>query len=81
MRRSDRLHRLRAGYSRWIREIWHPDTRPTSLSLDDAVRWIGVKILATEAGGPLDQRGIVEFVARYKVGGRAYRLCAQWTGT
>lgn len=62
------------GDARWLRETWHPDTRPVSLSLDDAVRWIGLKILATEAGGPEDRHGIVEFVARYKVGGRAARL-------
>ncbi len=62
------------GDARWLRETWHPDTRPASLEPDEAVRWIGLKILATEAGGPDDQRGIVEFVARYKVGGRASRL-------
>ena len=62
------------GDARWLRETWHPDTRPPSLEPDDTVRWIGLKILATEAGGPKDQRGLVEFVARYKVGGRAHRL-------
>ncbi|MNT37356.1 hypothetical protein D3C72_1734910 [compost metagenome] len=31
-------------------------------------------ILSTEAGGELDQTGVVTFVARYKVNGRAGRM-------
>ena len=62
------------GNAVWLRDTWHPATRPQDLSLDDAVRWLGLEILARSAGGPEDDRGIVEFVARYKVGGRAHRL-------
>jgi SEC-C motif-containing protein len=32
------------------------------------------KIRRIEAGTPQDSEGIVEFVARYKIGGRAHRL-------
>ena len=38
------------------------------------MRWLGLKILATDAGGPEDAHGTVEFVARYKIDGRARRL-------
>lgn len=72
---------MRARYSAYargdagfLRTSWHPDTRPESLDLEDAPRWIGLKILATAAGGEDDDLGTVEFVARYKIGGRAHRL-------
>ena len=32
-------------------------------------QWLGLEILRTEGGGPQDQDGIVEFVARYKLKG------------
>ena len=38
------------------------------------MRWIGLKIIATEAGRADDIAGRVEFVARYKINGRAARL-------
>jgi len=33
-----------------------------------------LKIVHTEAGGSDDMQGVVEFVARYKIGGKAHRL-------
>jgi SEC-C motif-containing protein len=53
---------------------WHPSTRPTALGLADEAptKWLGLEVKrhvqqdATHA--------IVEFVARYKVNGRAHRL-------
>jgi SEC-C motif-containing protein len=41
---------------------------------DPAPIWIGLKILSTQAGGPDDSKGWVEFVARYKIGRRPFRL-------
>ncbi len=32
--------------------------------------WLGLTIVATEAGGPDDDEGIVEFIARFRTGGR-----------
>jgi SEC-C motif-containing protein len=59
----------------YILATWHPRTRPTHLDPDSApVRWLGLKIRRIEAGTPQDSEGIVEFVARYKIGGRAQRL-------
>lgn len=50
---------------RYLLETWHPATRPATLDLDDAVRWTGLEVLATEGGGPTDRRGVVEFRAHH----------------
>lgn len=63
--------RMDAAY---LSATWHPTTRRQELVLGEPVQWIGLKILRAEAGGPADHKGKVEFVARYKEGGRAYRL-------
>lgn len=61
--------------SDYLLQTWHPSTRPEALNLaDDGIHWLGLQVLRVEAGGPLDEAGIVEFVARYKVGGQARRL-------
>lgn len=62
------------GEAAYLIDTWHPATRHRELDLDPAVRWIDLRILDIEDGGPGDQEGRVEFVARYKVGGRAHRL-------
>jgi SEC-C motif-containing protein len=60
--------------SDYLTATWHPTTRRNNVGLDPAVRWLGLEIIRTEAGGPADREGVVEFVARYKIAGRAYRL-------
>jgi SEC-C motif domain protein len=62
------------GEAAYLIDTWHPGTRHRDLDLDPGVRWIDLRILATEGGGPGDQDGRVEFVARFKIGGRAHRL-------
>lgn len=53
---------------------WHRNTRPDSLGLASAPsrEWLGLEVRYHEQRGPDD--ATVEFVARYKVGGRAHRL-------
>ena len=53
---------------------WHHTTRPQALAFDEAPqpRWIGLQVKRHEARG--DDAAIVEFVARYKVDGRAHRM-------
>jgi SEC-C motif-containing protein len=59
----------------YILATWHPRTRPPHLDPDRApVRWLGLTIRRVEAGTTQHSEGIVEFVARYKIGGRAHRL-------
>jgi len=74
---------MRSRYSAYVLEredyllrTWHGSTRPAHLGLQDAgpVKWLGLKILRCEAGKANDRDGIVEFVARYQVNGRAERL-------
>lgn len=53
------------GEVRYLLATWHPATRPESIDLDDGLRWTGLEVLATEAGGPTDRRGVVEFRAHH----------------
>ena len=63
------------GRADYLLQTWHPTTRPATLDLaDEPGRWLGLKVVRIEAGGSEDTAGIVEFVARYKVNGRAHRL-------
>ncbi len=63
--------RLDADY---LRDTWHPDFRPRTLTLDPDQRWLGLRIKRCERGQPGDHEGVVEFVARYKIAGRGHRL-------
>ena len=58
----------------YLKTTWHRSTCPDPLKLDANLRWIGLEIKNTKAGGEADQTGSVKFVARYKINGRAYRL-------
>jgi SEC-C motif-containing protein len=61
------------GLGDYLRDTWHPDTRPAEAPLlDPAVRWLGLDVrrLAVQDA----DHAVVEFVARSKVGGRATRL-------
>lgn len=60
----------------YLLRTWHPSTRPPALNLAEGarVKWFGLEVVRTEAGGVSDAEGIVEFVARYKQQGRASRL-------
>lgn len=49
---------------------WDSDTRPDVLDLDDAIIWRRLQIVDTEAGGPADSTGVVEFRAQYLQDGR-----------
>jgi len=58
----------------YLLDTWHGSTRPAALDLaaDGATRWLGLQIRRHEQTGA--DSAIVEFIARYKVGGRAHRL-------
>lgn len=72
---------MRSRYSAYVHGLegyllatWHESTRPSSLDLgnDLATRWLGLEIKRHQQTG--EDAAIVEFVARYKIGGRAHRL-------
>lgn len=57
----------------YLLATWHESTRPLQLDLDaDAAHWLGLKILDYQLQDY--SHALVEFVARYKIAGRAYRL-------
>jgi SEC-C motif-containing protein len=58
----------------YLLATWHPDTRPASLDFEaePQPKWLG---LLVNCHRQIDEtHAEVEFVARYKVGGRAWRL-------
>ena len=62
------------GLEDYLRATWHPDTRPAELELDAAPspQWLGLVI---KSYTPLDDsHATVEFIARYKLNGRAFQL-------
>ena len=72
---------MRSRYSAYVLALepyllatWHTSTRPQSLALDEneKQRWLGLEIKRHETTG--NDSAIVEFVARYKIADRAYRL-------
>ena len=77
----DAVSLMRSRYSAYVLGLedyllatWHPATRPAVLELDATPRpqWLG---LAVKAHTPQDEtHATVEFVARYKLNGRAFKL-------
>jgi SEC-C motif-containing protein len=62
------------GENGYLLNTWHESTRPQALDLDPLVKWLDLAVTSTSAGREKDSNGMVEFKARYKVGGRAYRM-------
>lgn len=71
---------MRARYSAYVlrdeaylQASWHADTRPVSAVLEDGdgIKWLELEVLNQSQD---QDRATVEFVARYKLGGRARRL-------
>jgi len=51
---------------RYLLDSWHTSTRPPQLDFDSSLKWLGLKIIAARSDG---DQAIVEFMARYRVGG------------
>ena len=73
---------MRSRYTAYIEEnvnylaqTWHPDYRPRSMEMSkDHKKWLGLKIKSAKGGETGAGKGVVEFVARFKVGGKGHRL-------
>lgn len=70
---------MRSRYSAFVLQdadylmaTWHPDTRPPQIDFDPGTKWLGLQVRDHRALG--ENRAEVEFVARYRVSGRAARL-------
>ena len=69
---------MRSRYSAFVRGdapyllvTWHASTRPASIELQADARWLGLEIKQHRSTFP--DRAEVEFVARFRIGGRAVR--------
>lgn len=78
-KRAEQL--MRSRYSAFVENnaayllaTWDPQTRPSRVTLEPNQRWLGLVVKSTQAGASDDCAGFVEFVARYKRGGKGYRL-------
>jgi len=62
------------GLEAYLLQTWHANTRPVVLNLaeDSATKWLGLQIKNTKKIS--EKSASVEFVARYKVAGKAERL-------
>jgi SEC-C motif-containing protein len=61
------------GLGDYLLATWHPSTRPPGQPVfEPGQRWLGLEVRRHEAES--DERAVVEFVARCKLGGRATRL-------
>lgn len=67
----------------YLRATWHPSTCPADaiVSDDEKLRWLGLEVKSSlrlrqrkAESGTETNSDSVEFVARYKSGGRAHRL-------
>ncbi len=71
---------MRSRYSAYVLKLedyllatWHPDTRPAELDLDaDDTKWLGLNVKKHVRQD--ETHATVEFVARYRIAGKGYRL-------
>lgn len=70
---------MRSRYSAFVRgqvdyllATWHSSQRPSRLELEPQARWLGLEV--REHHSVDANHAVVEFVARYRVAGRAVRL-------
>jgi SEC-C motif-containing protein len=73
---------MRSRYSAYVLKLepylfatWHPSTRPTEplFAIDDLTKWQSLEI-KQHSIAPDGLSGMVEFVAIYKINGKAHRL-------
>lgn len=53
----------------YLLATWHPNTRPAVLDPSPDHTWIDLEVIEVERGGMLDNDGVVDFVARYRLDG------------
>ncbi|WP_353235987.1 YchJ family metal-binding protein [Diaphorobacter ruginosibacter] len=56
----------------YLRATWHAAQRPGVLDFEPGARWLGLAIRQSRETGP--DTAEVEFVARYRIAGRAVRM-------
>jgi SEC-C motif domain protein len=68
---------MRSRYSAYVLGLldyllatWHPSTAPGDLELSP-LKWLGLEVRHAQEAG---DAGVVEFIARYKINGKAERI-------
>lgn len=56
----------------YLLATWHASRRPPTIDFDTGAKWLGLEVRRHQSTGP--DSAEVEFVARWRVGGRAVRL-------
>jgi SEC-C motif-containing protein len=59
------------GKDAYLQATWHASTRPSGTLNEAGTKWLGLDVRRHMQNG---EEAIVEFVARYKIGGRAHKL-------
>jgi len=63
------------GREDYLKATWHATTRPAEpVAQDRDTKWLGLEVRRHVPDAADGDRATVEFVARYKIGGRAHRL-------
>jgi SEC-C motif domain protein len=62
------------GLEAYLLASWHPSSRPASLDVNTSPQpqWIGLQVISHQQQD--NDHATVEFVARYKINGRAFRI-------
>jgi SEC-C motif-containing protein len=58
------------GLIEYLLATWYPETAPGELELQP-IKWVGLEVKSAEEAG---DAGVVEFIARFKVNGKAQRM-------
>jgi SEC-C motif-containing protein len=64
-----RFSAFAVGEAGYLRETWHPSTRPDRVELDERRSWTRLEIIDAVEGGPFDSTGVVEFRAHHRIDG------------
>ncbi|GMR20020.1 MAG: hypothetical protein BMS9Abin36_0615 [Gammaproteobacteria bacterium] len=63
------------GASDYLQKTWSETTRPVEFDMNEPpMAWTGLRVIGSEAGGPEDEWGAVEFVASFDVSGEVGQL-------
>jgi SEC-C motif-containing protein len=72
---------MRSRYSAFVTKndayllmTWQPDKRPKKITFELDTKWLGLKVKRCKTGLALDIQGWVEFIARFKINGKAERI-------
>lgn len=57
----------------YLKNTWYKETQPNSIEFNPEIKWLRLSIKNIDQGSENDIQGSVEFIATYKINGRAFR--------